>query len=318
MFINVSIYLADMKLTIVVPVFNEAENLPLLQSRLLKALKTLPYQVEIIYVNDGSTDNSGLILARLQDRNTRIITFRRNFGQTAALQAGFSEASGDIIITLDADLQNDPDDIPLLLRKLSQGYDVVSGWRYPRKDPFLTKRLPSLLSNWLVKMISGVKVHDQGCTLKAYRRECVKDLELYGEMHRFIPLVLQLEGYKIGEARVAHHPRRFGKSKYNIKRLFKGFLDVIFIKFWFNYSNRPLHFFGLMGLGSILIGVLIGVLNLAYHLFIIQRTSLSVGPLLLLAVLLIMLGLQLIVMGFLGEIMIRVYYKDKKKRCEVK
>tara|TARA_B100000315_G_scaffold255976_1_gene300763 strand:+ start:1747 stop:2676 length:930 start_codon:yes stop_codon:yes gene_type:complete len=308
-----------MKLSIVIPVYNEQQNMSILHKTLTAVLNKLPNQYEIIYVDDGSTDSTPKILTQIKasSKNTKVITFTRNFGQTPAFDAGFKEASGDIIITMDGDLQNDPRDIPLLLEKIKT-FDVVSGWRYKRKDPFFTKKIPSLLSNYLVKLLSGVKIHDQGCSLKAYKKECIKDLELYGEMHRFIPLILQLKGYKIGEAKVSHHKRQFGKTKYNMKRLFKGFLDLAFIKFWFNFSNRPLHFFGTLGFGTMLLGIVIGIANIIFHLFVLKASALNVGPLMLLSVLLIILGIQFIVLGFLGEIMIRIYYKDKTPPYSIK
>ncbi len=311
-----------MKLSIVVPVYNEADNLELLNRSIISVMNQLQYKgnYEIIYINDGSTDNSSSLLKGIHEQcnNVKVITFRKNFGQTAALDAGFKHASGEIVVTMDADLQNDPHDMPLLLKKLEEGYDVVSGWRFKRNDPLFSKKLPSLLSNWLVKFVSGVKIHDQGCSLKAYKKHCLNDFELYGEMHRFIPLILQLQGYKIGEVKVQHHKRMSGKTKYNLKRLFKGFLDLAYIKFWFNYSSRPLHFFGLLGICSIVIGIVVGILNIAYHMLFSPVSALGVGPILLLSVLLIILGIQFIVMGFLGEIMIRVYYKSQSPPYKIK
>ena len=307
-----------MKLSIVIPVFNEQDNLPILNRRILES--TSSHQVEIIYIDDGSTDKSLYVLQQLHEKykEVKIIQLRKNFGQTAAMDAGFKLASGEIIITMDADLQNDPADIPQLLEKINKGFDCVSGWRYYRKDPFFTKKLPSLFSNTIVKLVSGIKVHDQGCSLKAYKKEAIKDLELYGEMHRFIPLILQLKGFRIGEVKVKHHPRRFGKTKYTIKRLFKGFLDLAYIKFWSDFSNKPIHFFGGLGILSILLGTIVGIANVYYHLFVLHTKPFEVGPLLLLAVLMIIVGIQFIAMGFLGEILIRIYYKDNLSSYSVK
>jgi len=302
-----------MDLSIVIPIFNEQENLPILYSKLVSVLKKLGKNYEIVFVNDGSTDSSFSVLKdiKVYDKNILIINFRKNFGQTAALDAGFKHARGDVIVTLDADLQNDPEDIPKVLDKL-QNYDVVSGWRFPRHDS-LSKKIFSRIADLIRKIILKDKIHDSGCTLKAYRKEAVKDLNLFGEMHRYIPVLIASNGFKIGEIKVKHHKRKYGKTKYGIRRIFRGLLDLFYIKFWIDYSTRPLHFFGFIGMVSILLGGLLGFGNLYYHTFINRSTLILVGPLLLLAALMVLLGIQFIVLGFLGEINIRTYYSKSKE-----
>jgi len=304
-----------MKLSIVIPVFNERNNLVLIYEHLTKVLSSLKASYEIIFIDDGSTDGSFEVLRKLhlKDRFVKVVELNRNYGQTAAISAGFSEAVGDVIITMDADLQNDPSDIPKLLEVMGKGYDVVSGWRTNRKDPLLKKKLPSLLSNWLARKLTGLSLHDFGCSLKAYKKETVKDLKLYGEMHRFIPALISMKGYKVAEVKVSHYERKHGKSKYGTRRLLKGFLDLIFLKFWSDYSTRPLHFFGLLGFFMILAGALIGFLNISYYLFIVKKLA-GVGPLLILSALLFIVGFQLVFFGFLAEILIRNYYASGKDK----
>ncbi len=302
------------ELSVVIPVYNEEENIYELYNKLRKVLPTLNKSYEIIFVDDGSKDNSFKILKSIHEKDNRvkIIKLRRNFGQTAALSAGFSYANGSIIVTMDADLQNDPEDIPVLLKKIEEGYDLVSGWRADRKDPFFTKKLPSKLSNWLASKLTGVQLHDFGCTLKAYRSEVVKNLNLYGEMHRFIPALASWMGASIAEVKVKHFPRKRGKSKYGIGRLIRGFLDLIVVKFLLSYSTRPIQLFGTLGILSFLIGFIIGLyLTIEKFLF---GASLANRPLLLLSVLLIFIGIQFITMGLLGEIVSRIYYEmgDRK------
>lgn len=306
---------ANIELSVVIPVFNEEKNINTLYESLKKVLDELDKNYEIIFIDDGSTDNSFGILKGLYNRDNkiRIIKFRRNCGQTAALQAGFSYVHGDLIITIDSDLQNDPNDIPKLLDKQKQGYDVVSGWRFKRKDK-LTKKLFSRIADIIRKILIKDNIHDSGCSLKVYTKESIKDLDLFGEMHRFIPSLIALNGFKVGEVKVNHYPRRYGKTKYGFMRLLKGLLDLIYIKFWSTYSTRPLHFFGLLGFFQIKLGILIATANLLYHSIKSGTVNLGVGPLLLLAALLIILGVQFIVLGFLGEILIRTYYKDIKEK----
>jgi len=304
------------KISLVIPVFNEEENLETLQQEVAEALEKLRgrYDSEVVYVDDGSSDRSFLILKGLREKDSRvkIIRFRRNYGQTAALAAGFDNASGDVVITLDADRQNDPNDIPLLLEKVNEGFDVVSGWRKDRKDPFISRRLPSMMANGLISMITKVHLHDYGCTLKAYRKNVIKNINLCGEMHRFIPAIASWLGVTIAEVPVNHRPRVAGKSKYGISRTVRVILDLITVKFLLSFSTRPIQFFGLLGVVSGGVGVLIGLyLSILRYVF-----SQSIGgrPLLMLAVLLILIGVQFVSMGLLGELMARTYHETQGKR----
>ena len=300
-------------LSIVIPVLNEAENIELLLFQLKAVLDSIDKTSEIILVDDGSTDSSFEILERLQksDDRLRVIRFRRNFGQSAAFSAGFDFAQGNIIITLDADLQNDPKDIPKLIQKLEEGYDVVSGWRVDRKDRFLTRRLPSIVANFIISIITGVKLHDYGCSLKAYRREIVKNIKLYGEMHRFIPAIASWLGIKVGEIAVNHAPRRSGRSKYGLMRTVRVLLDLLTVKFLLGYSTRPIQLFGLLGAISFALGIILGVYLSMVKLLFAQ--PLRDRPLLLLSILLIVFGVQLITMGLLGELVVRNYYESQNK-----
>lgn len=296
-------------LSIVIPVYNEEENVEPLFRKTKDVLDRMKLRYEIIFVDDGSRDKTFQSLLRIHDSHLVIIRFRRNFGQTAAMDAGFKHARGNVIVSMDGDLQNDPEDIPRLLSKIHEGYDVVCGWRRNRKDP-LAKRFISRGADLLRKLLLHDRIHDSGCSLKAYRKECLDGLDLYGEMHRFIPALLGWKGFSIAEIVVKHHPRRHGKTKYTMKRVFNGFLDMLLIKFWMQYSARPIHLFGGMGIVMSLLGFIIGVylavLKLAYGLGIGNR------PLLLLAVLLIVLGTQFLIFGVLADILIKVYYKDNK------
>jgi glycosyltransferase involved in cell wall biosynthesis len=302
-----------MDVTLVVPIFNEAESIRLLHAELKKVLDETGRSYEIVAVDDGSQDDSFAILKELheQDPHLKVIRFRRNFGQTAAFAAGFDYAQGDVIITIDADLQNDPADIPLLLAEMDKGYDVVSGWRQKRKEPFLTRRLPSMVANWLISQATGVHLHDYGCSLKAYRREVVKGVQLYGELHRFIPALASWMGVSVAEIPVRDHARRFGQSKYGISRTIKVLLDLITVRFLLSYSTRPIQIFGGAGLLSFLVGTVLGI----YLTFVklVQRQNIGGRPLLLLAVLLVMVGVQLIGMGLLGELVVRTYYEAQGK-----
>lgn len=300
-------------LSIVIPIYNEAENLDRLYARLLPVLQTLGCRYEVILVDDGSTDDSFVILKRLQARDERIkvIRFRRNFGQTAAFSAGFDYAEGDVIVTLDADLQNDPADIPVLLAKLEEGYDIVSGWRIRRRDPFFNRRLPSQIANALISNMTRVKLHDYGCSLKAYRAEVVKNIRLYGEMHRFIPALASWLGIQVAEVPVNHSPRQYGKSKYGLSRIIKVWLDLITVKFLLDYATRPIQIFGLLGMLCFVVGTVLGTYLSILRLFFHQ--GLADRPLLLLAVLLIVLGVQLITMGLIGELVVRTYYESQNK-----
>jgi glycosyltransferase involved in cell wall biosynthesis len=298
-------------LSVVIPAYNEEENVPILYEKLKKVLDGLGQDYEIIFVDDGSTDGTYQRLKQLAEKDSRlkVIRFKRNYGQTAAMSAGFEHAKGDVIITLDADLQNDPEDIPILLEKLKEGYHVVSGWRKDRKDPFLSRRLPSMIANWLISKITGVHLHDYGCTLKAYRAEVVKDLELFGDMHRFLPALTKRRGAKITEVVVRHHPRMFGRSKYGIGRTVRVLLDIMLVKFLNEYINKPLYMFG--SVGFLLLGL--GLFSLFYLIFLKLFLEEPIGrrPLLTLSVLLILAGIQLISTGLLAELLVRIYYRTK-------
>lgn len=302
------------KLSIVIPVYNEEENIEPLYKELKFVLDGLGLDYEIIFVDDGSHDSSWRIIKgfSLNDPRVKGIKFRKNFGQTPAMMAGFHEAEGDVIITMDADRQNDPRDIPKLLTKLEEGYDIVSGWRRHRKDPFITRKLPSMIANWLISKVTGLHLHDYGCTLKAYRSEILKNIELYGQMHRFIPAVASIYGVEVAELEVNHRPRVAGKSKYGLSRTLKVLLDLIALKFLLSYSSRPLHIFGSMGLLSLFLGILSG-LYLTYVKYI-KYEPIGNRPLLFLTLLLILTGVQLIVLGLLGEMLTRTYHESSGKR----
>ena len=300
-------------ISVLIPVYNEEENVEPLYEQLKRTLDDANIDYEIFFIDDGSTDNTFKVLKKVheKDSSVKIIKFKKNFGQALAFSAGFDHSKGDVIITMDGDLQNDPDDIPRLLDKFEEGYDIVKGWRVNRKDPFFSKRLPSKIFNWLTSRITGVKLHDFACAINAYRREVVEDINIYGELHRYIAVLASMKGVSIAEIEVKHHPRIHGESKYKIGRLIRGTFDLITIKFLLSYSTRPLHLFGIPGIISIFIGFVIG----AY--LSIQRLVFGMGigdrPLLLLAVLLIFLGAQFITMGLLGEIIVRVYYAVQNK-----
>jgi glycosyltransferase involved in cell wall biosynthesis len=294
-------------------VFNEAENLPLLYEALIKVLETLEHSWEIIFVNDGSRDGSSEVLDRLaqKDPRVKVVHFRRNFGQTAAMMAGVNYASGDIIIPMDADLQNDPADIPRLLAKLEEGYDVVSGWRKERKDSALKRNFVSRLANRLISIISGVHLHDYGCSLKAYKKNIIKGVKLYGEMHRFIPIYASWFGARITEIPVTHHPRRLGSSKYGLERVMKVVFDLIVVKFLARYAEKPMYIFGSVGTLSLLIALFSGLL--AVYLKIFDNVSFIQTPLPLLVALTIITGLMCFLMGLLAELIMRTYYESQAK-----
>jgi len=294
--------------SIIIPVYNEEKNISILHSGLNSVMKNINKNYEIIFIDDGSTDNSFKILEKLykQHKNIRIIKFRSNFGQTAAFNIGFKHAKGDVIVTMDADLQNDPKDIPKLLNKLKENYDVVSGWRYKRKDQ-ISKIVLSKLSNVLRRIITKDVVHDSGCSLKAYKKECFEDMELYGEMHRFIPTLLRWKGFKIGEVKVNHLPRKYGKSKYNHKRIFRGLVDLINAKLWMDYSTRPAYLFFKLGSFNMFVAVIFVLYNL-----VVYGLSLNVGPILLAAVLFFIIGVQFLSFGFLAEMQAKTYHSLNK------
>lgn len=294
----------DEAVSVVIPVFNEKENIKPLYESIKVTLEKLKCAYEIIFVDDASTDGSLGVLEEFfaSDNKLKVIQLYRNYGQTAALMAGITGATGDIIITMDGDLQNDPEDIPRLINKLREGYDLVSGWRKERKDPFFTRVLPSLFANKIISLITGVHLRDYGCTLKAYRSSMLKEVKLYGEMHRFLPIYMVLEGAKISEITVRHNLRKFGKSKYGLLRIAKVTLDLVTVKFLTSYSTKPIYIFGGIGLLLIVSGV---VLGLSGFIFIIPHTGLMGG-------LLIVMGLQLLLMGVLAELIIRFHHDSTK------
>jgi glycosyltransferase involved in cell wall biosynthesis len=304
-----------MLLSVVIPVYNEVENLPLLHRALHQALDALPHPWEAVLVDDGSQDGSVAVLEKLAAEDAahiRVVEFRRNFGQTAAIAAGIDHTAGDVIVLMDADLQNDPQDIPMMLAKLDEGYDVVSGWRFERQDT-LSRRLPSRIANGLIAKVTGVDLHDYGCTLKAYRREVITGFRLYGEMHRFIPVYARMVGANIVEVKVSHHPRRFGKAKYGLGRTLKVILDLLTVKFLLSYAAKPIYLFGGAGFGLMGFGLLALLYALADKWFI-TGLHLNRNPLLTLSVMLFSLGFQSILMGLLAEMMARTYHESQDKR----
>jgi len=301
-------------LSVVIPVYNEEETLPYLLESLEQALKNLVREYEIIFIDDGSSDGTFNILSKEQKENNhiKIIKFRTNFGQTAALSAGFAHSKGNLIVSLDSDLQNDPLDIPKLLDKIeNEDYDVVCGWRADRKDP-ISKKLFSKFANGLRRKITGENIHDSGCTFRAYKKEAVADLDIYGEMHRYIPAMLSWKGYKIGEIKVRHHARKFGKTKYSWQRIIKGFLDLVVVTFWQRYSARPIHIFGSLGILLTIIGMVIGG-YLGIQRLVWQK-PLSDRPLFILSILMVVIGIQFFMSGILADIMVKVYHRQNDKK----
>lgn len=305
-------------LSIILPVYNEEGNLRPLYDSLIQVLQPIGRSFEILFCDDGSRDSSTRILRQLTQSDPRVkaIILRRNFGQTPAINAGVDHAQGEIIILMDADQQNDPNDIPKLLEKLDEGYDIVSGWRRHRRDPFLTKVLPSRIANWIISRVTRVPLHDHGCTLKAYRREVLREVSLYGEMHRFISIFGSWTGAKVGEIEVRHHPRKSGKSKYSINRTFKVLLDLPVLILLGSYLTRPIHFFGPLGIASNLIGVFC-MLLVAWDKFLDLESKAHRNPLLLLAVFFILIGIQFIMMGLLAELLTRIYHESQQKKTYV-
>lgn len=300
-------------LSVLVPVFNEEESLPRLYEKLVSALDSLGRSWEAILVDDGSSDSSWQLLTEMSARDKRIrcVRFVRNFGQTAALAAGIDFARGEIIIPMDADLQNDPVDITRLLDKLDEGFDVVSGWRKERQDEFFTRLIPSWTANKVISVISGVRLHDYGCSLKAYRREVIKDVRLYGEMHRFVPIYASWMGAKVSEIPVTHHARQYGKSKYGLSRTFKVVLDLILVKFLSSYATKPIHIFGAFGLLCFVAGFLAFAWMLVLKFCFL--TSFIETPLPILVAMCAMLGVQFIFMGLMAEILMRTYHESQGK-----
>jgi glycosyltransferase involved in cell wall biosynthesis len=301
-----------MDLSVVIPIYNEEENLEPLYRALKPVLDGLGQEVEIIFVDDGSTDGSPLLLGRLADgdRRVRIVHLRRNYGQTAALMAAIQFSTGAVIVPMDGDGQNDPRDIPRLLAKLEEGYDVVSGWRKEREDT-LSRRAPSIAANWLISTLMGVKLHDYGCTLKAYRRDVVEEIRLYGEMHRFIPIYAAWEGARVTELVVDHHPRRFGHSKYGMGRIARVTLDLLILYFIDRAFDRPIQFFGKFGLGFIALAFAIFALAVALKIF--EGISLIQTPLPLLAATTGLSGILFLLLGVLAEVQVRTYYESQGK-----
>ena len=300
------------EVSVVVPLLNEQDNIGPLYEQITQTLKD-KYDYEIIFVDDGSSDNSFNILADLQkaDNKMRVVCFRKNFGQTAALSAGFAHAKGKIVVALDADLQNDPADIPDMIARLNEGFDVVSGWRKKRHDNAITRLLPSKIANWVISRITGVKLHDYGCTLKVYRREVLEETKLYGEMHRFIPALASWSGARIAEMPVNHRPRTAGKTKYGIGRTLKVILDLITVKFLGSFSTKPIYIFGGLGLAS-------GIGAIASGWFVIYQKiakdfAINRNPLLVLTTLLITTTIQFILMGLLAELLVRTYHESQNR-----
>jgi glycosyltransferase involved in cell wall biosynthesis len=301
------------KISVVIPAYNEEENINYLYDELSGVLAALQQPYEIIFVDDGSSDNTLAVLRSIQQKDAEVgvIRFRRNFGQTAAISAGFDFASGDVIVTMDGDLQNDPHDIPRFIEKIEEGYDVVTGWRYDRKDAFINRRLPSIIANKIISWTTGVALHDYGCTLKAFRREVIKNIRLYGEMHRFIPAIASGMGISFTEIKVNHRPRQYGTSKYGISRTLRVVLDLITVKFLLSYATRPIQIFGLLGFISGSVGFLLALIMTIQRQFF--GMPLSDRPLLLLAILLIFIGIQFISIGLIAELQARTYHETQQK-----
>jgi glycosyltransferase involved in cell wall biosynthesis len=305
------------ELSVILPIFNEADNIEPLFEELIPAMEATGRSFEIIAVDDGSHDTSyaQLVAVHQRDARVRVVRLRRNFGQTAAFAAGFDRAAGQVIITMDADLQNPPADIPKLLAKMDEGYDVVSGWRVNRwQEGFaalFTRRIPSAIANWTISTVTGVHLHDYGCSLKAYCRDVAREIRLYGDLHRFVPAIASYYGVSIAEVPVSYRARQFGKSKYGLSRTIRVLLDLLTVRFLLSYSTRPIQIFGLMGMASIVLGAGIGVYLTAIKF--LYGAALAERPLLLLAIMLFSVGVQLVLMGLLAEIVTRTYYESQNK-----
>jgi glycosyltransferase involved in cell wall biosynthesis len=301
------------EVSIFLPVYNEEPNLMPLHAKLDGALKTLDRSAEIVYVDDGSTDGSLKILRQIAeiDPRVRVVALRRNYGQTAAMAAGIDAASGKVLIPMDADLQNDPLDIQRLLQKLDEGYDVVSGWRKNRQDKMFTRKIPSMIANRLISWIGGVPLHDYGCSLKAYRRESLQDVRLYGEMHRFIPIYASWAGARVAEIPVKHHARTMGKSKYGLSRTLKVVFDLMTIKFMASYQTKPIYVFGMFGMLAFVISLLAGLY--AVFLKIIHKADFVQTPLPILTIVMFAVGVQFLLMGLLAEMLVRTYHESQAK-----
>lgn len=291
------------KLSVVIPLFNEEESLNPLANEIRKALKVIDLGYEIIFVDDGSVDRSLSIIKDIckTDKRFKYISFQKNYGKSAALQMGFKEATGDVVVTMDADLQDDPGEIINLLKKLDEGYDVISGWKKKRYDPII-KKLSSKFFNLVTRIFSGIKIHDINCGLKAYRKDVTENLKIYGELHRYIPVLAKWQGYKISEAIVQHHPRKYGTTKFGTSRFFKGFIDLLTVMFTTRYIRRPMHFFGFLGMLSFIVGIVVN--GYLVYLWAIQDKYLSNRPMLFLGILLIIVGVQFFSVGLLGEMLV--------------
>lgn len=303
-----------MNLSLIIPVYNEQDNLPMLFEAIEQTMNSLAKTWEVIFVDDGSHDNSLALLkthAEKDPQHVRVISFRRNFGQTAAIAAGLDYSQGDIIVLLDADMQNDPADIPMLLEKLDEGYDLVSGWRKQRKDNAITRNLPSMMANKLISMVTGVELHDYGCTLKAYRRPVLEGFRLYGEMHRFIPVFANSVGARITEVIVNHNPRRFGKTKYGLERTVKVILDLFTVKFLVSFASKPIYLFGGTGLGLMVISAFIMLYLFIRRIFFLVGVTGS--PLFQTSTMFFILGFQSMLMGLIAELLVRTYHESQRK-----
>lgn len=301
------------ELSLFLPVYNEEPNLRPMHAKIAEALDALGKTAEVVYVDDGSRDGSLRILREIaaEDARVRVVSFRRNYGQTAAMAAGIDAATGDILIPMDADLQNDPADIARLLEKLDEGYDVVSGWRKNRQDKLITRKIPSWLANGLISYIGGVPLHDYGCSLKAYRRDVIQDVRLYGEMHRFIPIYAAWAGARVGEIPVEHHPRTMGKSKYGLSRTVKVLLDLVTIKFMARYQTKPIYVFGTFGLIALALSIIAGLSAIILKIF--YNVSLILTPLPVFTIVMLSIGVQFFLMGLLAEMMVRTYHESQAK-----
>jgi glycosyltransferase involved in cell wall biosynthesis len=301
--------------SIVVPFYNEQENIPTLYMKITEVMDSIGEPYEMVFVDDGSKDNSYRVLSEIyeHDRRVNVVRLRRNFGQTPALKAGFDFARGEIVISMDGDLQHDPDEIPRFLEKIEDGYDLVSGWRAQRRDHWLMRRLPSRVANWMMAKLSGIELHDFGTTFKAYRREILQEIQLYGELHRFIPALASSTGARIAEVPISNPGRKNGKSNYGIGRTIRVFFDLIIVKFLLDYSTRPLQFFGLLGLIATTIGGAVGAFLVAQKIVLHNDVIAEHGPLLILGAVAFLSGIQFISMGLLGEISSRTYYESQNK-----
>ena len=306
---------APIRYSIVIPFFNEQESIPQLYMKLTEVMDSIGEPYEMVFVDDGSKDNSYKVLSDIyeHDRRVNVVRLRRNFGQTPALKAGFDFARGEIVISMDGDLQHDPEEIPRFLEKIEEGYDLVSGWRFQRKDHWLMRQVPSRAANWMMAKLSGIELHDFGTTFKAYRREILQEIQLYGELHRFIPALASSTGARIAEVPISNLERKNGKSNYGIGRTIRVFFDLIMIKFLLDYSTRPLQFFGLLGMAGSGSGVLIAAILVVQKIFFHQNIMTEHGPLMMLSIALFVSGVQFISMGLLGEITSRTYYESQNK-----